>query len=1058
MKWKWLLLLTLVVGWAAAGVGAASGDEPAAAFLEGLRERGYFDTALEYLAAAERNPAVKQSFREILLYERGTTLVEAARQERDAAAGEQKLDEAQRTLQQFVTARPGHLFSYAARIQVASVSVERAHQKVAKAKKLSGTEQQTQFKQARDLYEQAGKSLAAVSGELTTKLKGFPAFLDAKQEPKRHAEKERFRQDDLQARLLLAMSREELAETMQRNSREWTQSLTAAADAYKATYEGNPKRAAGVQARILQGRCWQKLGKHKDATALFNDLLANEEDEFRWIRLKVMPLAVESWTAQQLFLEVWERGAKLIDDARPSETRTGDMQALRLNVAKACKAQADLLKSKNLRDPQIRKLQADGRKYVTDLSRFPNEHQEEARRLLAEFGLSESEIAARPEPKTFADAKSAALAAVETLQAASARVRDLTGRQAGARSAEREDLKRQLAEAERQAARPRADAMQFCRLALKLAGDDTEIADLNLLRYYLCHLLHVEKSYYDAIVIGDFVARHYPDSQNAKQCARIALASLVELNSAGSNEDEDFEEEQIEALADYMVKKWPGQPEADEALGKLIPLLVKGNKLRQAQEYVAKIPAQSAQRGMAELTIGHALWNNYLNAINQVRDWESGSQPLPAGTDLVAKKQELEKLKTQARQTLVDGVERMRKSGDVNKVLAAAVLSLAQIYVDTDAAGRAISLIEDPKIGVLMLVNKNDPAARDDAVAEETYKTALRAYISSLATAGTSARATIDKARGVMASLKRRIATTPEGQQRLVSIYVSLARDLSRQMEIADPGVKKTLGEGFETFLKEVAADASDLSILIWVGDTYLGMGEAFGGSAKSLTPQAKGYFVKAGETYQKILDQGKSDANFLPALAATGIRVKLAKTKKCLGEYSASRDLFEAVLKENPTFLPAQMEAARMYQEWGAAGSEERDNFVRAMIGALPDKAKNGKNTIWGWGEIARVTANNAQFREQFYDARYNLALCRYSYAISQDDAKKKADQLKLAKNDIGLTAGLYPELGGEEKKKQYDNLLKTIQQALGEPAEGLKALNAPQTKKRGKVATDGG
>src|SRR5262245_10144235 len=223
----------------------------------------------------------------------------------------------------------------------------------------------------------------------------------------------------------------------------------------------------------------------------------------------------------------------------------------------------------------------------------------------------------------------------------------------------------------------------------------------------------------------------------------------------------------------------------------------------------------------------------------------------------------------------------MRKSGEVNKVLAAAVLSLAQIYVDTDAAGRAIALIEDPKIGVLTLVNMNDPAARDDAVAEETYKTALRAYISSLATAGTSARVFIDKARGVMNSLKRRIATTPEGQQRLVSIYVSLARDLSRQMEIADSGVKTTLGEGFETFLKEVAADASELSILIWVGDTYLGMGEAFGGSAKSLTPQAEGYFAKAGETYQKVLDnnkpdKGASDANLLPALAATGVRVRL--------------------------------------------------------------------------------------------------------------------------------------------------------------------------------------
>jgi tetratricopeptide (TPR) repeat protein len=226
-------------------------------------------------------------------------------------------------------------------------------------------------------------------------------------------------------------------------------------------------------------------------------------------------------------------------------------------------------------------------------------------------------------------------------------------------------------------------------------------------------------------------------------------------------------------------------------------------------------------------------------------------------------------------------------------------------------------------------------------------------------------------------------------------------------------------------------------------------MGEALGTGSKGLTPQAKGYFVKASETYQAVLDKGKGDADFLPAQAATGVRVKLAKAKKCLGEHAAARDLFEAVLKENPTYLPAQIEAARMYQDWAGTGSDERDHYIRAMIGALPDKSKNGKHTIWGWGEIARVTANNAQFREQFYDARYNLALCRYHYAISQDDEQKKTDQLKLAKSDIGLTAGLYPELGGEEKKKQFDNLLKSIQQALGEAADGLKALNT-QTKKK--------
>jgi hypothetical protein len=117
----------------------------------------------------------------------------------------------------------------------------------------------------------------------------------------------------------------------------------------------------------------------------------------------------------------------------------------------------------------------------------------------------------------------------------------------------------------------------------------------------------------------------------------------------------------------------------------------------------------------------------------------------------------------------------------------------------------------------------------------------------------------------------------------------------------------------------------------------------------------------------------------------------------------------------------------------------------MKAIVGTRPDKSKNDKNTFWGWGEIARMTANNQQFKDFFYDARYNLALCRYNYALAQDDAAAKKEQLQKAKSDIALTAGLYPELGGEEKKRQFDNLLKNIQKALGDRTDGLKALQSP-------------
>jgi cellulose synthase operon protein C len=391
----------------------------------------------------------------------------------------------------------------------------------------------------------------------------------------------------------------------------------------------------------------------------------------------------------------------------------------------------------------------------------------------------------------------------------------------------------------------------------------------------------------------------------------------------------------------------------------------------------------------------------------------------------------------------------------LSKVLATAVLSLAQIYVDTNEPLKAVELLEDPKIGVLTLVRANDPVTQSEGVPEETYKTALRAYISSLATKGNVA-ATVDKAKGLMDALKAHIGQTSQGQQKLVAIYVSLARDLQRQMEIADPAAKKSLGVGFETFLKEVAADATELNILNWVGETYRGMGESFGSSLKSLTPEAISYFSKAIETYKKILDKGRKDPSFLPAGMSTHVNIQLAKAYKGMGKYKEARDIYESILKTSPMLLPVQVEATKLYQDWGGTEKGQEDNYVRAIVGTSSDKAKNKKNTIWGWGEIARMTAGNAQFRDQFHEARYNLALCRYHYAVAQTDAAKKKEQLQRAKSDIALTAGLYPDLGGETWKKQYDALLKNIQKALGERGDGLRGLQTPSAaSSAGKSAT---
>jgi hypothetical protein len=158
---------------------------------------------------------------------------------------------------------------------------------------------------------------------------------------------------------------------------------------------------------------------------------------------------------------------------------------------------------------------------------------------------------------------------------------------------------------------------------------------------------------------------------------------------------------------------------------------------------------------------------------------------------------------------------------------------------------------------------------------------------------------------------------------------------------------------------------------------------------------------------------------------------------------------------------LPVQIEAAKTYQEWGGLGPGQEENYMRAIMGARPDNsnpdpAKKGKYVIWGWGEIARMTAGNNKYDEQFYEARYNLALARYLYGLAQKDADQKKEILQMAKRDIAIIAGFYPTLGGDKWKAQFDSLLKNVEKALGERPlglQGLKKQSSASTKSDGKT-----
>ena len=65
--------------------------------------------------------------------------------------------------------------------------------------------------------------------------------------------------------------------------------------------------------------------------------------------------------------------------------------------------------------------------------------------------------------------------------------------------------------------------------ATTLVDDDTDPKLLNEVRYFLCWLYWESEDYYRAAVLGEFLARRYPDHPAAASAAKISMASFERL-------------------------------------------------------------------------------------------------------------------------------------------------------------------------------------------------------------------------------------------------------------------------------------------------------------------------------------------------------------------------------------------------------------------------------------------------------------------------------------------------------------------------------------------------
>jgi hypothetical protein len=988
--------------------------EPAEQFVRELQARGYDEMALAYLDRLEKSQIAPPEYRELLDFHRGEVLVKAALNQRNLTSKQALLDQAQMMFDRFVSQHPDHASALTANAQLGSIQIERARILLTQAT-LSSTapeRRETLREESRRLFAQAAKTFDQNKAQLRSRLEALPKTISPEEEPDKFAEREQFRRDYVQAQVVTAMLLYEQAQSYDTDSPQRRDLLVKAEQGFAAIAEKYRSRLGGLSALLFQGRCQQQLGEHRKALAIFEDLLSlpEGEPELRPLVIRALRGAMECWLTPEINqLEAARQQAEnWLAKQRSDERSDNDWLAVRYLLADtyqrlAASDDAGRDKASWLRE---------ARSLAIDVAKYRSEWQDAAQELLSRLGHVTQPVAATTTAvATFAEGLAAAQEALSQRQVAAQTAALLDQRLSeSAAGNNREELTRLLEDARGQMQQAETSALEYLRQTQTMITDETPIEQVNQIRYYLCTLYYYREDFFSAAVLAEFLSARFPSTEEGRRAAAVALASLIRLYGDGKRPSAAALRQRMTRSAERIAAQWKGQPEADDALATLVSLAVADGQTDQAMAYLQQMSPDSPKRASAELAAGQSLWNE------ANRRFADG-----AAADDVAPQQQ------QAVDLMGHGLQHLG-SGAPNQSTVTAALLVAQHQLNHNQPAAALALLEHATFGPKTLADRGHPLLQAPDVQQRVYMLTILACVGTLPDADPP-QPVLDKALAILEQLKRLGAAAGESERQMATAYVLLARSLQSQIEAAPPARRTALTGAFQQFLDRAAGSTKELSVLTWVAESYVNLGKTMVDPTGRPTAQAAPFFEKAVTTYRNILARSDRGEVTMTVPDRLMMESRLAAAYREQADYAAAIDLFAHVLERENNQVFIQLEAARTLQSWGDGGQPQA--YLKAILGDRPDP-KTNRNVIWGFGRIAKAVAGKEQLGDVFYEARLRIAECRFQYGLQQSAASRK-DTLQQAERDIVMTAKLYPALGGAARKKEFQELLKQIQQTLG-------------------------
>ncbi|SFI79897.1 hypothetical protein [Planctomicrobium piriforme] len=232
-------------------------DEPISDFAQGLRNRGYFDTALEYVQQLQAVSALSDDARLVLLLERGLTLVQAVPYLTDPAEGQRLAALGEADLREFFKAAPQHPRAAQAMAALGNLLLSQESEKISEEAVDSSKPDRMQL--VRMVIQESRGYLQQACDRHQTTWELYPVYLPEDQTDLRAA-RGAVEEMLIRSQFDLAQCTYWEAQTYPKGSAGAGRLYRQAGAEFEAIHQRYRSQIGGLYARLWQARCFQEQG------------------------------------------------------------------------------------------------------------------------------------------------------------------------------------------------------------------------------------------------------------------------------------------------------------------------------------------------------------------------------------------------------------------------------------------------------------------------------------------------------------------------------------------------------------------------------------------------------------------------------------------------------------------------------------------------------------------------------------------------------------------------------------------------------------------------------